>query len=102
MVKLGCTATMLKQKCSRSSGWENCRQNQKSTSESLKYEGDVDSFFYWKGIVYYQFFPRGETVNKEVYLNVLKLLREAVRRKRPEVWTNSTWMMHNDNAPAHA
>jgi len=29
-------------------------------------------------------------------------LREAVRRKRPEAWTNNTWMLHHDNAPAHA
>jgi len=46
--------------------------------------------------------PHGETVNKEFYLNVLKCLREAVRRKRPEVWRNNTWMLHHDNAPAHA
>ena len=59
-------------------------------------------FFYWKGIVHYEFVPRGETVNKEFYLNVLKRLREAVRRKRPEAWTNNTWMLHHDNAPAHA
>ena len=45
-----------------------------STSESLKCEGDVDSFFfYWKGIVHHEFVPRGETVNKEFYLNVMKL-----------------------------
>ena len=73
----------------------------KSTSESLKCEGD-DSFFDWKGIVHYEFVPRDETVNKEFYLNILKRLREAVRRKRPETWTNSTWMLHHDNAPAHA
>jgi len=47
--------------------------------------------------------PRGETVNKEFYLHVLKRLRAAVRRrKRPEAWTNKTWMPHQDNAPAHA
>ena len=45
---------------------------------------------------------RGETVNKEVYLNVLKRLRAAVRRKRPEAWTNNIWMLHHDNGPAHA
>ena len=72
-------------------------------SESLKCEGDVDSFFFdWRGIVHFEFVPRGETVNKEFYLNVLKHLREAVRRKRPEAWTNNTWMLHHDNAPAHA
>jgi len=93
---------MLKQKCSRRSGWENCRHDQKSTSETLKCEGDVDSFF-WKGIVHYEFVPRGETVNKEFYeyLNVLKCLREAVRRKRPEASTKNTWMLHHGNAPAH-
>jgi len=45
--------------------------------------------------------PRGETVNREFYLNVLKHLRAALRRKRPEAWTNNTWMLHHDNAPAH-
>ena len=46
--------------------------------------------------------PRGATVSKEFYLNVLKCLRAAVRRKRPEAWTNNTWILHHDNAPAHA
>ena len=59
-------------------------------------------FFYWKGIVRYEFFPRGETVNKEFYLNILKRFREAVRRKKSEAWTNNTWMLHHDNAPAQA
>jgi hypothetical protein len=45
--------------------------------------------------------PRGETVNKEFYVNVMKRLRAAVRRKRPEAWTNNTWMLHHDSAPAH-
>jgi len=50
---------------------------------------------------FYEFVPHGETVNKEFHQNVLKHLREAVRRKRPEAWTNNTWMLHHDNAPAH-
>ena len=29
-------------------------------------------------------------------------MREAVRRKRPELWENQSWMLHHDNAPAHA
>src|SRR5215469_3884082 len=101
-MKRGCTATMLKQKCSRRSGWENPRHDKKSTPESLKCEGDVDFFFDWKGIVHHEFVLRGETVNKEFYLKVMKRLREAVRRKSPEAWTNKTWMLYHDNAPAHA
>ena len=46
--------------------------------------------------------PRGETVNKEFYLNVLKRMRAAVRRKRPEACANNTWMLHHDNASANA
>jgi len=46
--------------------------------------------------------PRGETVNNEFSLKVLKRLRAAVRRKSPEAWRNNTWMLHHDNAPAHA
>jgi len=101
-MKRGCTATMLKQRCSRRSGWGNPRHDQKSTPVSLKCEGDVESFFYWKGIVHHEFVLRGETVNKEFYLKVMKRLREAVRRKTPEAWTNKTWMLHHDNAHPHA
>ena len=53
-------------------------------------------------VLFIEFVPRGETVNKEFYLKVMKRLREAVRRKRPEAWTNKTWMLHHDNAPPHA
>jgi transposase len=35
------------------------------------------------------------------YLEVMKRLREAVQKKRPEGWRNKTWLLHHDNAPAH-
>jgi len=41
-------------------------------------------------------------VNKQLYQEVLAHLRDAVRRKRPELWENQTWMLHHDNVPAHA
>ena len=58
--------------------------------------------FDWKGIVHHEFVPRGQMVNKQLYQEVLARLRDAVRRKRPELWENQTWMLHHDNAPAHA
>jgi len=58
-------------------------------------------FFDWKGTVYHEFVPRGQMVNKQLYQEVLSRLRDAVRRKRPELWENQTWMLHHDNAPAH-
>jgi hypothetical protein len=36
-----------------------------------------------------------------VLLEVMKCLREAERRKRPEGWRNKTWMLHHNNTPAH-
>jgi hypothetical protein len=51
-------------------------------------------FFYRKSVVYPEFVPRGQTVNGQFYLEVMKRLREAVRRKRPEGWRNKTWTLH--------
>ena len=36
-----------------------------------------------EGVVHYEFAPRGQTINKEYYVEVLKRLRDTVRRKRP-------------------
>ena len=93
---------MVKPRCNRRSGWGKGLFNQKSTGESVKDEGVVGFFFYWKGTVHHEFVPRGQMVNKQLYQEILARLRDAVRRKRPELWVNQTWMLHHDNAPAHA
>jgi len=54
-------------------------------------------FFDWQGIIHHEFVPRGQTANKEFYVAVLKRLREAVRRKRPQLWTKQNWVLHHDN-----
>jgi len=59
-------------------------------------------FFDWKGIVHHEFVPRGQMVNKQLYQEVLARLRDAGRRKRPKLWENQAWMLHHDNALAHA
>jgi len=59
-------------------------------------------FFDWHGVIQYKFVPRGQTVNKEFYVAVLKRLRKAVRRKRPQLWTNQSWALYHDNALAHS
>ena len=40
-------------------------------------------FFDCEGVVHYEFSPRGQMINKEYYVEVLKRLRDAVTRKRP-------------------
>lgn len=53
------------------------------------------------GIVHHEFSPSGQTVNQEYYKSVLQRLRENVRKKRPALWRDKTWVLHHDNAPAH-
>jgi hypothetical protein len=43
----------------------------------------------------------GQTVNTGNYLEVLERLREKVRRKRPELFANNSWILYHDNAPAY-
>ncbi|GFU10947.1 mariner Mos1 transposase [Trichonephila clavipes] len=58
-------------------------------------------FFDADRIVHYEYSPQGQTVNKEFYLDVMRRLREAVRRKRLVLWADSRWMLHHDGAPVH-
>ena len=59
-------------------------------------------FFDCEGVAHYEFAPRGQTINKEYYVEVLKRLRDAVRRQRPRFWSSGDWLLHHDNAPAHS
>jgi hypothetical protein len=52
-------------------------------------------------IAHNEFVPTGQTVNQVYYLEVLKMLRENVRRKRPEIFANNSWILYHDSAPAH-
>lgn len=43
-------------------------------------------FFDSRGVVHHEYAPQGQNINKEDYLEVLPRLRDAVRRKRPDLW----------------
>jgi hypothetical protein len=45
--------------------------------------------------------PEGQTVNQVYYKEGLTTICEEVRRKRPEMWKNSSWILHHDNVLAH-
>jgi len=94
---------MLKQRCNRRSGWRNgIIDLKKARMSRSKFKVMLVVFFDWKGIVNHEFVPRGQMVNKQLYQEVLTRLRDAVLGKRHELWENQTWMLHHDNAPAHA
>jgi hypothetical protein len=42
-------------------------------------------FFNIRGIVYREFIPQGQTANREFYSQVLRCLRENIRRKRSDL-----------------
>jgi hypothetical protein len=51
-------------------------------------------------IVHFEFLEQGQTVNQHCYLEILARLREAVSRRRPELWPDA-WLLHHDSALAH-
>ncbi|PNF42337.1 hypothetical protein B7P43_G03673, partial [Cryptotermes secundus] len=59
-------------------------------------------FFDYRGVVHHKYAPLGQTVNKEYYKEVLRHLRDAVRRKRPKLWEARNWQLHHDNDPVHS
>ena len=76
-------------------------KTQKSTYAEKKIEDVDDCFFDQEGIVHREFVPPGMTVNADFYCDVLRRLRENVRRKRPQKLQNQNLIFHQDNAPAH-
>ncbi len=64
-------------------------------------------FYDCRGPVLTHFLPMGETTDTEVYLEILGLLKERIRRKRPHLWTcpnkeadHPFYLLH-DNASSH-
>ncbi|KAJ4441025.1 hypothetical protein ANN_10874 [Periplaneta americana] len=53
------------------------------------------------GLMHHEFIPEGRTVTKELYVETLRRLWDAVRRKRTEKWVENNWFLMHDNAPAH-
>jgi len=57
-------------------------------------------FFDARGILHHEIEPQGQTVNQEVYISVLRRMREALRR-RPDLWASGQWTLLHDSARPH-
>ena len=73
----------------------------KARMQKSKLKTMLICFFDQEGIVHREFVPHGMTINADFYCDVLRRLRENVRRKRPQKWQNQNLIIHQDNAPAH-
>ena len=60
-----------------------------------------ETFFDVRGMVHYEFLPRGETVNQHVYKEILQRLLRSVREKRRDLWESNISLLHHDNSSAH-
>jgi len=98
----GFMGMMLKSRCNRRSGWGRVSSTKNARMSRSKIKVLLVVFFYWKGIFHHEFLPCGQMVNKQRYQEDLARLSGVVHRKKPELWNNQTWMLHQDNAPAHA
>jgi histone-lysine N-methyltransferase SETMAR len=60
------------------------------------------SFFDIRLIIHFEFVPERTTVNQTFYVEVLKRLIDAVRRKRGQLWRGRTLILDHDNAPTYS
>ncbi len=66
-------------------------------------------FFDTLGVVHLEFLPRGQTIDSDFWISVVKCLKESIRRKRPVMWrgggfdgkTDRDFLLHMDNVPVH-
>ncbi|GBN56425.1 hypothetical protein AVEN_260882-1 [Araneus ventricosus] len=69
---------------SQSSEWKAKTSPRKEKFRLDKSRGKVmlEVFSDYKSVIHYEFIPEGQTVNKKLYLEILKRLRDAIRPKR--------------------
>jgi hypothetical protein len=54
-----------------------------------------------EGIVHKEYVPPGQMMKEKFYCDVLRRLRENIRRKHSDKWRNNSWALNHDNALAH-
>ena len=98
---LGYSSTTRKQRQSQQWTTPNSPRPKKARMSKLKIKTILITFFDQKGLVYHEFVPQDQTLNMHFYQQVLNRLNDRVRRCRPALWKDKSWMLHHDNAPAH-
>jgi len=90
----GVSCTTLKPRGKAPIGGKRVLHRQRSEAAAIDNKGDDNVFFDARGIVHHEFVPQEQRVNQEVYISVLRRLREALRRRRPDPWASRQCVMH--------
>ncbi len=53
-------------------------------------------FFDHSGVIHIEFLNRNRRINSEVYIEILRRMRESLRRKHPVLWANHNWFLHQE------
>ncbi len=48
-----------------------------------------------------EFLDRDERMDSDLYISILKCVREAIRIKHPDLWNQKNFFIHQDNALCH-
>ncbi len=74
-----------------------------SKVQGSKWTKKVMFIVFWDstGVILREFVPAGMGVNGLFYASFMRRLREAIRRKRPNVWRRNSFWLHHDGASAH-
>jgi alpha-L-fucosidase len=94
-MKHGSTNTTLKRRDKLHNERLSIPQDKKIPSAQIKSHKNDADFFILEGLFIVNL------INQVYYLELLERLREKVRRKRPELFANNSWILHYDNASTH-
>jgi hypothetical protein len=78
----------------------NIPTTQKSRMSKSHMNTALITLFHIEGIIHCEFIPQGQTITQAYYVEILKQLREAVPRKKPEILPNDS-ILHHNNVGAH-
>ncbi|GFX42763.1 mariner Mos1 transposase [Trichonephila clavipes] len=76
-------------------------RKQKFCQDRSKGKVILEVFFNIQGTVHVEFIPEECTVNKELYVTILRCLRESIRRNRPILGAEQSSAILRNNTPAH-
>jgi hypothetical protein len=77
-------------------------QAKEATDVKVKIKTMLKCFCDMRGNIHFESVPEGTTVNQTFYVEVLKRLIGAMRRKRGGLWRDRSLILHHDTAPAQS